>query len=475
MATKSSERLIDSLSNRQASLKVAKTTISPSGQIIDWIPIESQSSGPIASPPPPHTSEDAVVVDKNRPTTPLRFDIGEPGPAGHVPILRPDLSRLRDAQSLDEIMTKRGGLRINVNRKNRDPADPNPAGYFHATSSQTLQSYGCAGQLNVWDPKISLPASPGDDHSISQTWLQNYQTSKIHSIEAGLTVDQLLNGDLSNHLFVYFTTNSYASSGDDVGGYNRIFKGWVQTDPNVFPGLRMESISATGGNQSEFGLKFMLFNGDWWLGVNFGKHGEPWIWIGYYPGSLFTGGLSNFAERVAFGGEVYSSLPNPCDTLDQMGSGIQATGGYRIAAYQRNLQTQAQQMGPMIDFAGIAEVDAAATDCAVNNYTIACSMKSNGAWGSYQYFGGPEAFLLARFRPEDIWQWVDFGTMVDDGIHPWNPDFRYLLAGIVLADLAKFSSPSLSKEILQIAAKQIRVASDGIVKQIGIFSDNLET
>jgi hypothetical protein len=65
---------------------------------------------------------------------------------------------------------------------------------------------------------------------------------------------------------------------------------------------------------------------------------------------------------------------------------------------------------------------------------------------------------------EGIWQWVDPGTMVDDGIHPWNPDFRHLLAGIVMADLAGSFNQSLTAEVLDLAAKQVSVASAGIVK-----------
>jgi surface antigen len=45
--------LVDWLKARQASLKIVKTTTTPSGQTIDWVPIESQQpSGKIATAPP---------------------------------------------------------------------------------------------------------------------------------------------------------------------------------------------------------------------------------------------------------------------------------------------------------------------------------------------------------------------------------------------------------------------------------------
>ena len=101
-------------------------------------------------------------------------------------------------------------------------------------------------------------------------------------------------------------------------------------------------------------------------------------------------------------------------------------------------------------------------------------MNRGSPWEGYQYYGGPAPPHFLEFSTDEIWQWVDRGTMVDDGIHPWNPDFRFLLTGIVLADLAKYSSPSLTKEMLGIAAKQIALASNGIINQIRDFADTLK-
>jgi hypothetical protein len=460
------------LKDRQARLSVSKTTVTPGGQLIDWIPLESQSSTPLETPPPQRPTS-RVSLDPSKPTNPVRFDIGEQGPAGHVPVLRPDLSRFRSSEALEDVFRKRGGLRVNVNRPNKSIADPNPQGYFHATSSQTSQVYGCDAWLSVWDPKIDIPSSPGDDHSISQTWLQNYQTAKTHSIEAGWTVDHTLNGDLFPHLFIYYTTNSYASSGDFVGGYNQFQKGWIQVDSSIYPGIRLLNVSAIDGVQAEMGLKFQLYGGNWWLGVKL-LEGDPWIWVGYYPAGLFAGGLVNFAQWVSFGGEVYSALANPCNTTDEMGSGRQAAGGYRRAAYQRNLHNQTNASGTTVNFNGVTEMDAAASDCPVDPYTIVAFMNSGSAWESYQYFGGPQLSFFFRVPTEGIWQWVDYGTMVDDGVHPWNPDFRYLLTGIVLADLAKYSSPGVTKELLGLAAKQIELSAKGIVTQINDLSQTLE-
>jgi hypothetical protein len=363
-------------------------------------------------------------------------------------------------------------LGVNKNRTNYKPTDPNPAGYFHATSSQWANVYGCEARLNVWDPRIDIPSSPGDDHSISQTWLQNYQTPQVQSIEAGLTVDTGLNGDSDNHLFTYYTTDGYTKDGNNLGGYNRMYQGWIQYHASIYPGIAFNGSSVRGGAQLELGIKFQLYQGNWWFGVNY-NGSNSWIWIGYYPGSLFNNGLNDHAQWVSFGGEVYSALPNPCNTTDQMGSGTQAAGGYDVAAYQRNLRNQSDSAGTTVNFNGIAEVDAAASNCSVNNYTIMCYMDSGSSWGSYQYYGGPSRARL-RIPTEGIWQWVDYGTMVDDGVHPWNPDFRNLLTGIVMADLAKYSSQSLQKEFLELAAKQISISAKGITDQMTAFSKQQE-
>lgn len=379
------------LEKRQSELQITKTTKTPSGKTLDWVPLESQVAGPIATAP--QTEAAHAPIDPERQTKGVTFDLGEPGPAGHVPILRPDLSKLSVDFSLEKTFAKRGGLRLNKQRPNKHPTDPDPAGYFHATTGQTVTNYGCDAWYNVWDPRVDIPSSPGDDHSISQTWIQNYQvpstpTTGTHSVEAGLTVDHSLNGDSANHLFAYYTNNGYKQDGDNQGSYNRLHKGWVQTHATIFPGIRINGASTQGaGSQLEIGLKFQYSGGNWWLGFNNNESG-PWIWLGYYPAALFTNGLAHFGQWVSFGGEVYSALANPCGTQDDMGSGRKAAAGFSHAAFQRNLRYGINGSGAMTDFNGAAEVDKAAAGCPNNQYSIDAHMNSGSSWASYQYFGG---------------------------------------------------------------------------------------
>jgi hypothetical protein len=176
-----------------------------------------------------------------------------------------------------------------------------------------------------------------------------------------------------------------------VGGYNRLESGWIQYHPSIFPGIRINGTSVQGQSpQLEVGIKYQLWQGNWWFGFNNNESG-PWIWLGYYPGSLFNGGIANQVDWVGWGGEVYSALANPCATADQMGSGRHAADGWTHACYQRLMHNQTNLNGALANFAGVASVDVAASNCPANEYTIATFMNSGSSWGSYQYFGGPAA------------------------------------------------------------------------------------
>jgi hypothetical protein len=152
------------LEQRQSALRITTTTATPDGQTLDWIPVESQTSAAIGAPPPavpPSAASLAVSASApERPTASVSFDIGDAGPAGHVPVPRPDPARIDSLDRLARVQSKSGGLRVNVNCTNKKPADPNPAGYFHALSSEWITSYGADAWLNLWDPVVDIPLDP---------------------------------------------------------------------------------------------------------------------------------------------------------------------------------------------------------------------------------------------------------------------------------------------------------------------------
>lgn len=409
MATNQSKlnpELVEWLAARQKSLQVVKTTKAPRGTTLDWVPIESQAlSRGIATPPPnPPARGDRT----ERKPTPVAFELDESwaelGPAGTVPLVRPNIALLTRRIVHKDYLSKRGGRRFNPDRRTKSPADPDPANYFHNTDSQWITAYGWDGYLNVWSPTINVPAGGnGEDHSIVQVWLQNYDKVQ-QSIEGGWTVDKGLNGDLLPHVFTYFTTNGYAEDGDDLGGYNSLNKGWVQysspstTGRTVFPGIAITTVSNFDGPQFDIGMKFQLYKEpgsgllNWWVGAE-------GVWMGYYPASLFSnGGLGSLVQWVGAGGEIYSGLKDPEATQDQMGSGLQAAAGWGRAAYLRNLRIQSDMSGTMVDNNGTASSDAAVAGGA-DPYTIEMGMNSGGSWGSYIFVGGPTQ------GPDDLAIW----------------------------------------------------------------------
>jgi hypothetical protein len=384
--------------SRQKALNVAKTTTTPTGQTIDWVPLASQvASGKLATPPPvaaPRTEAlHAAEKEAQQTVKPVSFELDDPkaerGPAGTVPVLRPDLSRFAGLTVENFLnLTKKGGLKVNPNRPKAPATPPDPAGYYHNICNQSGRFYGWDGRLNVWDPAINTPAGGnGEDHSILQVWLQNYDKPQLQSLEGGITIDHSLNGDTQPHVFTYFTVNGYTSDGDNKGGYNRLHKGWVQYSPTVFPGIRINGTSTLNGTQFDIGMKFQLYKEpnsndvNWWISVQ-------GIWMGYYPASLYSGGLGNYAEWVGSGGEIYSGLADPSQTHDQMGSGWQAAGGWAKAAFLRNLRVQTDMNGNMANNNGTASSDVAKAGAA-DPYTIDLHMNSGSSWGSYFYVGGP--------------------------------------------------------------------------------------
>jgi Neprosin len=369
---------------RHKRLSIVKTTRTPSGQIIDWVPLKSQvSDGKIASPPRLPKSREKTPDPR---WLPARFELEnttvDRGPPGTVPILR---RKFDPTKRFDEVLNKRRVVeRLLIPRKDsplpgHDYAPPNLFGFYHTTSAENTTCYGCETILNVYDPFCELDS----DHSISQIGLKNYDNPALQSLEAGWTVDRSLNKSDLPHVFTYYTTNGYAKNGDSLGGYNSEYAGWVQVSPTIFPGAAIVDVSAPWIPLVELSLRCFLYLGNWWLSVG----GSV---MGYYPANLFVGGappnsgttLADHADWCAFWGEVYSARQNPSQTITCMGSGQHAKYGFCISCYQRNTKIQTDRAGNLRDSKGASSVEDA------NMYDMQLFNESGDDWGSYFYFGG---------------------------------------------------------------------------------------
>jgi hypothetical protein len=351
-----------------------RTTRTSAGRLLDWVPIESQTpDGTIATPPPASSVTPATAGEQSdaQATVPaplaeisrVSFAIPEDrGPEGTVPILR-------DMPGHRSRVMARGADKKGVRRN----GTADPAGYYHALSGQDNVCYGCSTFISVYDPYVQFP----NDHSIMQLGIQNYDNPQLQSLEAGWTVDPGLNGDDAPHVFTYYTTNGYTQDGNDLGGYNRIYAGWVQYDSSLYPGVGFNDVSVIGGIQVGVTMKYQLWQGNWWFQLQD-------TWLGYYPASLFgAGALSQTGQWVGFWGEVYTELANPALTKDQMGSGEFAQTGWNYTGFENNLLVQSNPDGAMAQFNGSPYAEDGAY------YDISQDMLSGSSWGSYFFVGGP--------------------------------------------------------------------------------------
>jgi hypothetical protein len=381
LSSQQKSELLEYFQQRESNLKVARTTVTPSGQILDWINIDSQiPKGPVATPPAAmtelHLDKDPKKVDKLG-TFELETDI-ERGPKGTVPVLRKDTSKLRFDKSLHEFLSKHGNSTIELILNGRHAIAQPEIGSPHdyAFTGQQVTCYGGEGYLSAYDP-YTMEA---DEFSLMQIGLARGGGNGRQTVEGGWQEYRDLYGDWVPHLFVYYTTNGYSKDGNNIGGYNRDVDGWVQYSDLIYPGAVSSPNSSPGGDQYVMFIKYQLFEGNWWFNCN--GH-----WIGYYPASLFNdAGLRSQADSLAFFGEIVDSAAHSGATRTDMGSGYWAEYEWPYAAYQRNLLYQSDTNGNMSTY--VADT-AWATD--VKEYDITSHMNSGTSWGSYFWLGGPGA------------------------------------------------------------------------------------
>ena len=366
--------------HRMRRLQIVKTTVTPRGQTIDWIPIESQHpAGEIASPPPlprhprawekPHGEQPEIIAEAEL------EGIGiERGPRGSVPILRKNLKALGYTNSLKKYLSKSRGHRI-MNLRGAGLAAPEEGGnHRYANSGQSVICFGGEGQLSCFDPYLET----SDDFSLIQIGLSNSDLGYLQTVEAGWQEFQDLTGDWVPHLFVYYTTNGYSNDGDNQGGYNTDVNGWVQYDDTIFPGSTFTPYSTRGGEQRKITIKYQLYQGNWW----FACQGR---WVGYYPASLFMGNQSVFstlgdhADHIGFWGEIYDSDDVAGRTTSDMGSGYFAEAGWTWSAYMHNLLVQTGRDGSMGNYDGTSNLFSSDPDM----YDIDAHFNSGSSWGSW--------------------------------------------------------------------------------------------
>jgi hypothetical protein len=361
-------------------IKVIKTTITPSGQILDWIRIEAQQpEGKISHPPPDPIID---IFDKEKQNDKFaKFELessdAELGPEGTVPILRKDLKKLNFRNSLQDYLSKHGRKTYPMYINEHDSLEvPTDGAHDYCYTAQYVTCYGGEGYLSAFDPYLQW----SNEFSLLQIAVVRGSGNGKQTIEAGWQEYRNLYGDWVPHLFIFYTTNGYSQNGNNLGGYNRDVTGWVQYSNVVYPGAISSPNSVRGGDQYVMQIKYQLYQGNWWLYCN-GR------WIGYYPAALFNeSGLRSNAEKVAFYGEVVDSSSHSGLTHTDMGSGYWPEYRWQWAAYLRSLRYQSNTSGSMSQY-NAATIFASDPDM----YDIESHVNSGSTWGSYAWLGGPGA------------------------------------------------------------------------------------
>ncbi|MGH8082817.1 MAG: neprosin family prolyl endopeptidase [Lysobacter sp.] len=385
-------RIVQFFEKQRAGYQAVATTRTKSGQTIDWIRPQSQvADGVIATPPsdsdslPPKglgylasakpTQAPGAPVSTAR--TELQLDASMRGPKGTVPVVRFDVDNyLREVKNLPldprQILTKA-------------PPQPSPASNsrYYVVWHRFADVYGTSGFINIWDTVGPV----GGETSIAQTAV--IRGTPMQAIEAGKIEHAAFAPSRQPVFFTYFRTND-AASGDWVGGYNALVRGWVQVSPTVAPGMSLVAWSSIfGGPQYDLDIEVRLFNGNWWVKAA----GQ---WAGYYPnciggtappcasGTLFSAaGIRDKADRLDWYGEIFDSSA-PASTSTDMGSGAYANGQFGQAAYFRNLTYfWAPDTNWWWDSGALSVTDAACYS------GLGPFVNADPNWRNWFYYGGP--------------------------------------------------------------------------------------
>lgn len=352
-----------------SNLKVVKTT-QQGNQTIDWVVRESQ--GNIASPPPfaPNSARGSdQIVDFAS-----VFGSRDAGPDGTVPVLRTSVPFPPKQPPHDSFQPQA-----------LSAAQSYANAHWYASSNENALNHGAGGKFSLFDTYMENDK----DFSLIQVAVARDNTpqadgsQKKQTVEAGwMKWPSIIGG--GPFLFTYFTTNGYASMGDNVGGYNQQYQGWVQYDNQIYPGIHIAPLSVRGGAQNDLQVNYILFGGNWWLWV-MGRY------VGYYPASLFSSGgrdpaqtLESQASTALFYGEVLNSQDSM--TRTDMGSGEFPEAGKGKAAYIRNIFYYDANLN-MVNYDAHGQFIVSDS----SRYRLQDHWNSGTDWGSYMFVGGPGA------------------------------------------------------------------------------------
>ncbi|XP_030503859.1 protein neprosin-like [Cannabis sativa] len=231
---------------------------------------------------------------------------GEKCPIGFVPIRR---------------TTKEDLIRAKLFTKSYTSSINSPPTFHHALvyTSDPTKKYNGAGTTASY---YTLYNVTGSQYTFGRMKLQN----EHDIIQAGWGVNPSLYGDDQTRILIYFQAGQ-------ISCFNTLCPGFVLVYPQ--PMIEMTFNETLPGKLPtwEFDLNIYRDNitGNWWL-----QFGTDLAHVGYWPSSIFSGGLKDLATYVDWGGETYSPLGQ---IGPPMGSGLLLKQDTRYDAYCRALTT----------------------------------------------------------------------------------------------------------------------------------------
>jgi hypothetical protein len=343
-------------------------------QYFDCVPTNQQPSVRLlglkstAQPPPmPALGQDGLTTEAGEGAKQVgpgdEFDeFGNPTHCEEntIPVRRITLDELSRFETLQDFF-----------KKSPDSVAGAAVTHKYAYANQTVNNFGGNSALNLWRPPVDT--SKGEVFSLSQVWYSGGSGNSLQTAEGGWQNYPGKYGTQNSVLFIYWTADGYQTT----GCYNLDCAAFVQTNNSYTLGGQWSNYSTLGGTQYDFTVVYELYRGNWWFGIS---AKNPFVWVGYYPGSLYRGGqLTMNAQTITYGGETTGSTIWP-----PMGSGQWAgNAGFGRAAYQRQIfyvdTTYASQWANLTP-----------QQPSPNCYNLSGPIwGGNQIWGIYFYFGGP--------------------------------------------------------------------------------------
>ncbi len=285
---------------------------------------------------------------------------------GTIPMQRITLEQVSRFATLQDFFSKDG----TGDNQSSDLQIPVPPSHKYAYTRQTIDNLGGSSVLNLWSPNVDQ--AKGQVFSLSQQWYAGGDGDNTQTVEGGWQNYPGKYGDQNSRLFIFWTADNYKQA----KCYNLDCPAFVQVNKTWMLGAPFDHYSDLGGTQYAFTMKWLLYDGDWWLAL---QNGNGSVWVGYYPGKLFKDGqMSHNAQNITYGGETVGT-----DDFGPMGSGAFPANGFKWAAFQRQIY--------YFDMTSKSKwADLTAQQPSPKCYKVA-GLKNSGdtVWAVNFYFGGP--------------------------------------------------------------------------------------